>query len=98
MPVYIYASSRSTRYLERRVNAIDAIRSPLSVVYQEILERIPVIRVDVYILHAAPQTGLNALWLPSEDVHDKGPAQTGKRWPGVPLNHFFGLGSQSLRP
>jgi len=73
-------------------------RVNLGIVNEEIPEGIPVVGIDINVLHTAPQTRLNTLRLPSEDVHDKRPTEAGKDWPCISLYHRFGLWGQSLRP
>lgn len=51
----------------------------------------------IHVLHATPQTALNALRLPPKDIHDKRPAQAGKHGPRILLYGLLDLRVQSLR-
>jgi hypothetical protein len=41
---------------------------------------------NLHIGHTTPQTTNNGLWVPTEDVHNGGPAQTSKGGPGTVLD------------
>lgn len=55
-----------------------------------------VLRCNIHVLHAAPQTRLNAFRLPPENVHDKSPAQAGKDGPCILLDLGLCFGGESL--